>query len=524
MSDAEDDRPRREVAYRAFGAEFEDATHAYSESDEERAPNYVVTPTGLRVNRLFVVGVLTETEQVSDEVLRARVVDPTGAFVAYAGQYQPDALSFLQRTDPPAFVALTGKARTFTPDDGDRTYTSVRPESLNEVAADTRDKWTVRTAEHTLARVAAFADALDRPDHGADLEATLRAEGLAPALAAGIPRAIEAYGTTTGYLDAIRQLALDAAGVVAGDREEVRSVDPAPDEGGETAIPDFDHDAGVGAVAAAGRAGGAEPTPEPAGADDAEEDSTAETTSVADDAPEETETPGATETATEHASADTDAAAAGSDAIEGPGDFDAGDGADAQTTEHAAAGTSDPESAAGNSEGGGAPGQDDPGPAPDDETAGGPASDPESAPDEEGTGGEMYEFDEEERAEVEEEHGLEFSTGSEVEPADDLDTPGQGDIDADPTGEPAETQAETGSEDTPDDESGAEEGPAGSLEDAVVERMEELADGGAADRETLVESVAEDRGVSPGTVEDAIQDALMSGRCYESGDGEITPI
>ena len=78
--------PSREVAYRVFADEFNDAHYTYAESDEERAPNYLVTPTGARVNRLFVVGVLTEVEEVSDGVIRARVVDPTGAFVIYAGQ------------------------------------------------------------------------------------------------------------------------------------------------------------------------------------------------------------------------------------------------------------------------------------------------------------------------------------------------------------------------------------------------------------------------------------------------------
>ena len=48
MSESEDQggAGRREVAYRLFAAEFEDADFSYSESDEERAPNYVVSPTG----------------------------------------------------------------------------------------------------------------------------------------------------------------------------------------------------------------------------------------------------------------------------------------------------------------------------------------------------------------------------------------------------------------------------------------------------------------------------------------------
>ena len=115
----------REIARRLFAAEFDDASLSYSESDEERAPNYVVTPTGARVNRLFAVGVLTEIEEVNEDSLRGRVVDPTGAFVTYAGQYQPDEHAFLSRAEPPTFVALSGKARTFEPEDSDRVFTSV---------------------------------------------------------------------------------------------------------------------------------------------------------------------------------------------------------------------------------------------------------------------------------------------------------------------------------------------------------------------------------------------------------------
>jgi RPA family protein len=50
---------RREVAYRMFAAEFDDADFSYSESDEDRAPNYVITPTRAPANRLFSFAVLS---------------------------------------------------------------------------------------------------------------------------------------------------------------------------------------------------------------------------------------------------------------------------------------------------------------------------------------------------------------------------------------------------------------------------------------------------------------------------------
>jgi RPA family protein len=151
--------PTREVARRAFAQEFNDASYTFKESDDERAPVYLLLPTGERANRVFVVGTLTETEDVGDdsEYWRGRVVDPTGTFFAYAGQYQPDPASVLREAEPPSYVAVVGKPRTYETDDGD-VNVSVRPESISVVDAAVRDRWVVETAERTLDRVEAFDD------------------------------------------------------------------------------------------------------------------------------------------------------------------------------------------------------------------------------------------------------------------------------------------------------------------------------------------------------------------------------
>ena len=149
--------PTREVARRAFAAEFNDASYTFKESDDERAPVYSLLPTGERANRVFAVGTLTETEDVGDdsEYWRGRIVDPTGTFFSYAGQYQPEAASALRETETPAYVAVVGKPRTYETDEGD-TNVSLRPESITVVDAVTRDRWVVETAERTLERIEAF--------------------------------------------------------------------------------------------------------------------------------------------------------------------------------------------------------------------------------------------------------------------------------------------------------------------------------------------------------------------------------
>ncbi|WP_435119261.1 RPA family protein [Halolamina sp. C58] len=151
--------PMREVARRAFATEFNDASHTFKESDDERAPAYQLLPTGEKANRVFFVGTLTEKEDIGEdnEYWRGRIVDPTGTFFVYAGQYQPEAASTLRDLEPPAYVAVVGKPRTYETDDGS-VNVSVRPESITVVDAATRDRWVVETAERTVERVAAFED------------------------------------------------------------------------------------------------------------------------------------------------------------------------------------------------------------------------------------------------------------------------------------------------------------------------------------------------------------------------------
>ena len=174
--------PSREVARRVFASEFNESSHTFKESEDERAPVYLLLPTGERANRVFLVGTLTEKEDVGEdnEYWRGRIVDPTGTFFVYAGQYQPEATSTLRDLEPPAYVSVVGKPRTYETDDGS-VNVSVRPESITRVDAATRDRWVVETADRTLDRIEAFEDAgneyaqMAREEYGGDLSAFQRA-------------------------------------------------------------------------------------------------------------------------------------------------------------------------------------------------------------------------------------------------------------------------------------------------------------------------------------------------------------
>lgn len=144
----------REVAHRIFAAEFNESSLQVREGEDQYSPQYLLTPTGVKCNRIFVVGTLTEKEDVGTEAQfwRGRIVDPTGAFTVYAGQYQPEAAQVLAKTTPPEFIAVIGKASTYTTNDGG-VITSIRPESLQVVDAATRDRWVVDAAKHTTRRL-----------------------------------------------------------------------------------------------------------------------------------------------------------------------------------------------------------------------------------------------------------------------------------------------------------------------------------------------------------------------------------
>ncbi len=182
----------REVAWRVFADEYNSAS-VEMRDEGEYAPAYVLTPLGALVNRVYAVGVLTEVENLGTEeepLYRARLQDPTGVFYVSAGQYQPEAAKVLGGLSWPCFVAVVGKTRTYSPEDG-LVYVSLRPEVVKEVGAEERDLWTLEAAKSTLVRIGAMRDGLAMEEPS---ESELVDLGHSAKLARGVVSAIEAYG------------------------------------------------------------------------------------------------------------------------------------------------------------------------------------------------------------------------------------------------------------------------------------------------------------------------------------------
>jgi RPA family protein len=156
----------REVAKRIFAEELKSSNYSFRDGEDQHqyAPSYLLTPTGAKCNRVFVVGTLTEKDDIGGdtEYWRGRVVDPTGSILIYAGQYQPEAAQILANMEAPSFVAVVGKPNLYQTDDGN-IIISLRAESIQRVDENTRNQWIIDTARRTLERLDALKNARPIP-------------------------------------------------------------------------------------------------------------------------------------------------------------------------------------------------------------------------------------------------------------------------------------------------------------------------------------------------------------------------
>jgi len=181
---------KREAAWRVFASEYNDST-VEIKGNGEMSPSYVVTPLGAKINRVFIIGVLTDVENISEqgELIRAHISDPTGVFTLYSGQYQQDATDALSNIEVPAFVAVIGKTRTYTPEEG-AFFVSIRPEKIMEVNAQVRDRWILETCKNTKDRVEAVMEAMKMTEKNTN---ELKKLGYSTELCDGILTALEKY-------------------------------------------------------------------------------------------------------------------------------------------------------------------------------------------------------------------------------------------------------------------------------------------------------------------------------------------
>lgn len=240
----------REVAWRVFAEEYNSSVLEHTGEGEEPV-SYVVTPLGAKVNRMLVVGVVTDVEDIGEPGkprFRARITDPTGTFYISAGEYQPEAAMSLSKISPPAFAAVVGKSRAYSPEEGVK-YLSIRPERIREVDEHARDYWVLETAKSTLLRIDAVEEGLKI---GQPTAAQLAKLGCPEALADGVARAIEYYKDIdverfrNTVRDALRTILPEGAGAARERAPPARTKAKAAPEAQQETKEEELHEVGVG--------------------------------------------------------------------------------------------------------------------------------------------------------------------------------------------------------------------------------------------------------------------------------------
>lgn len=203
----------REIAHRLFAKEFNNSIYlkAYhlNEFKGSKASKLLFSPTGLPINRVFIVGVITEIQNIlskNNNLWKARVSDPTGTFIIYAGKYQPDAAFFISTVDVPSYVAVVGKVRFYESKDRVNII-SIRAEEINNVDSFTRNSWVIDAAISTLQRLK-FLDntinnnAINNEENMSDM---LKLQDLNSLSLEVINELISFYGINTNYIKEYQQ-------------------------------------------------------------------------------------------------------------------------------------------------------------------------------------------------------------------------------------------------------------------------------------------------------------------------------
>ena len=82
------------------------------------------------------------------------MIDPNGDFYyLQAGQYNPEGATALSKLEIGVPVLCVGKVRARTPEDSERTYVSVQPESIRAASMDEVNHWAIKACDTLMRRI-----------------------------------------------------------------------------------------------------------------------------------------------------------------------------------------------------------------------------------------------------------------------------------------------------------------------------------------------------------------------------------
>jgi len=149
---------RREPGILVLAQELSSSIEKHVE-DREYSPTYLISEIGGKLSRVLIAGVLDQIENrgsEEDPFYTARVIDPNGDYYyLQAGQYNPEGAAALSKLEIGVPVLCVGKVRARTPEDSERTYVSVQPESIRAVTMNEVNHWAVRACDALMLRIKA---------------------------------------------------------------------------------------------------------------------------------------------------------------------------------------------------------------------------------------------------------------------------------------------------------------------------------------------------------------------------------
>ena len=147
---------RREPGVLVLAKELSASIEKHVE-DREYSPTYLISEIGSKLSRVLIGGILDQLENRGDEndpFYTARVIDPNGDFYyLQAGQYNPEGAMALSKLETGVPILCVGKVRARTPEDSERTYVSVQPESIRAVSMDEVNHWAIKACDTLMRRI-----------------------------------------------------------------------------------------------------------------------------------------------------------------------------------------------------------------------------------------------------------------------------------------------------------------------------------------------------------------------------------
>ncbi len=147
---------RREPGVLVLAKELSASIEKHVE-DREYSPTYLISEIGSKLSRVLIGGILDQLENRGDEndpFYTARIIDPNGDFYyLQAGQYNPEGAMALSKLEIGVPVLCVGKVRARTPEDSERTYVSVQPESIRAVSMDEVNHWAIKACDTLMRRI-----------------------------------------------------------------------------------------------------------------------------------------------------------------------------------------------------------------------------------------------------------------------------------------------------------------------------------------------------------------------------------